>query len=806
MARVVILEEVAMKHQLIRITAMLSLLLLAAAAAAGTWSTNNFFYEPALGARGAAEHDYFETGLERVDAHLGRYKTLGDPGYTTLAEALTTIGTGTRVTLTIPAGPVPVGANTIIPDNIHLRVLQGADFQVADGATLTIQGRLEAGPYQIFSWTGTGKVDLSASPTAQFFLQWWGAKPGLSNDCKAAFDQAVAASGSTNFKTIKITKGLWRIASPLTINKTYGLGLEGDGVDTSGVWIDVGAANNGLTFGNTTPANTFQWHFKDIAFVGPSNACKNGLRFIQAHHLKMENVNLYMGTAEYGMSVEGCIWADLDVLIGHNFGGALYTGATRVTDGIHISPNAAAFPYKNNVMRLRVRGTTMRDGVVLTDTLSGANNEIGYPIIISGSLENCSRYPIYAENWTLGEIQDFYLTDLNVNYAFYLKKCRNIKITSVQAGNDSGTVCGLENSHNIKVANSRITILNIDAACRGVVVENTEIVQALNDNAPDTVYLGWTKRRSGPHALFANRMPDRVNLLPTLLNRWQSDRPDGWGVYQNTWTKCGTGQSDTTKHIAPYCAKFTTNGGTGIGSYSLSSTQLALVLGRSINFTAFGKIPAGQSFTSYPALYLNVTLPAWAASTSYKVGEEVTANGYTYLCIKAGVSGSSPPAWPTTFDAEVVDNSIIWRGTGTSSANSASTTPFTAGDVGGDWKKLIVNRYIPPNATAVSLSFYVYRQSGSNEGMVYWAEPCLMIGNQGPDSVVLSHEEMEATVLIGSNKITFGSAIPTSGWAQRGDVHFNTNATAGSSPGWVCTTAGLNGSTAVWKAMGNLAN
>ena len=61
-----------MKHQFIRITGILGFLLLAAAATAGTWSTNKFFYQPALDARGTTEKNNFDTGLNRVDAHLAK--------------------------------------------------------------------------------------------------------------------------------------------------------------------------------------------------------------------------------------------------------------------------------------------------------------------------------------------------------------------------------------------------------------------------------------------------------------------------------------------------------------------------------------------------------------------------------------------------------------------------------------------------------------------------------------------------------------------------------------------------------------
>lgn len=50
--------------------------------------------------------------------------------------------------------------------------------------------------------------------------------------------------------------------------------------------------------------------------------------------------------------------------------------------------------------------------------------------------------------------------------------------------------------------------------------------------------------------------------------------------------------------------------------------------------------------------------------------------------------------------------------------------------------------------------------------------------------------------------MTWASAAPTNGNWRQGDVVWNTSATAGGSPGWVCVTAGNPGT---WKAMANLA-
>ncbi len=161
-----------MKHQLIRISGVCCILLLAAAAMAGTWSPNNFFYQPALDARGSTEKNNFDTGLNRVDTHLGSYKTLGDPGYGTLAEALSTIGS-TNVTLTIPATTVTVGVNTTIGTNIALRVFKGGKFSVNSGVTLTINGPVDAGPYQIFA--GSGTVTLGGVST--IYDLWYATPP-----------------------------------------------------------------------------------------------------------------------------------------------------------------------------------------------------------------------------------------------------------------------------------------------------------------------------------------------------------------------------------------------------------------------------------------------------------------------------------------------------------------------------------------------------------------------------------------------------------------------------------------------------
>jgi len=154
----------------------LSILLLAAALLmAGTWTTNKFFYKPSIGASGQAQKDLFDTGMDRVDTRLGSVRYLGDQDYTTIAEALTTIGS-TETTLVIPAeqGSVALAGHTTVPANVQLVVLKGAYFTLGS-YNLTINGPVEAGPYQIFDDSGAGAVTMTG--TSNIYDDWFDSPP-----------------------------------------------------------------------------------------------------------------------------------------------------------------------------------------------------------------------------------------------------------------------------------------------------------------------------------------------------------------------------------------------------------------------------------------------------------------------------------------------------------------------------------------------------------------------------------------------------------------------------------------------------
>jgi hypothetical protein len=87
-----------------------------------------------------------------------------------------------------------------------------------------------------------------------------------------------------------------------------------------------------------------------------------------------------------------------------------------------------------------------------------------------------------------------------------------------------------------------------------------------------------------------------------------------------------------------------------------------------------------------------LTSVKWAASTVYQPFQYVRPtikNGFNYLCITGGTSGGSEPAWPTTIDATVNDNGIIWK-----CRPDGEKVPFAIGLVNGVESVVINQAYI----------------------------------------------------------------------------------------------------------------
>jgi hypothetical protein len=96
---------------------------------AGTWTANDFLYKPSLGARGEAEKHTYDSGLDRVDARLGKEIWVGDPNYGSTLQAAVGVIDSDSVILRVPAGAHEISADLTIPANITLKVERGRTWR-----------------------------------------------------------------------------------------------------------------------------------------------------------------------------------------------------------------------------------------------------------------------------------------------------------------------------------------------------------------------------------------------------------------------------------------------------------------------------------------------------------------------------------------------------------------------------------------------------------------------------------------------------------------------------------------------------
>lgn len=206
--------------------------------------------------------------------------TVGDTGYGSstndLAGALTNIGESTQCVLVVPKGSTCVGNNLTITSNIHLRVERGATITLATGTTLTINGSLEAGPYQIFSRTGTGTVAWGAySKNDHALVNWYGATgDGVTNDTSAfqwAIDSVINTGSSAPVTELHGVPGCTYRVGELIVNPTgWGSDIYGN-IDMRGATLKINAVTNtylmkfmGNYAGNSVLRNAKLMGFVDV--------------------------------------------------------------------------------------------------------------------------------------------------------------------------------------------------------------------------------------------------------------------------------------------------------------------------------------------------------------------------------------------------------------------------------------------------------------------------------------------------------------------------------------------------------------
>ena len=109
--------------------------------------------------------------------------------YASFATAISTIG-ATETTLVIPS-QIAVTDNATVPATLQLKFLRGGSLNISNTKVVTINGHVDAGPYQIFE--GAGSVSFGAGSVKEAYPEWWGADNSGATSSTSAFNATLAS-------------------------------------------------------------------------------------------------------------------------------------------------------------------------------------------------------------------------------------------------------------------------------------------------------------------------------------------------------------------------------------------------------------------------------------------------------------------------------------------------------------------------------------------------------------------------------------------------------------------------------------
>jgi hypothetical protein len=220
----------------------------------------------------------------------------------TLNDAISQIGSN-KAAIVIAPGTWTISNNVTFPNTTTVIIPQGTTLNVASGKTITFNGDIITGIYQIFS--GSGTATINKNPV--IYPEWWGALGDGSTDDTTAITTAIAASSGKKLLFTKTTYIVDTIALDETaddfIIEGSSLGvtlkLKASATDTM-FKINVGQANSALYTENVI--------IKNITFDGNrSNQTDNNIyifNMFQCAHFEFNNV-VFKET--YGKDV---LWLD----------------------------------------------------------------------------------------------------------------------------------------------------------------------------------------------------------------------------------------------------------------------------------------------------------------------------------------------------------------------------------------------------------------------------------------------------------------------------------------------------------------
>lgn len=190
-------------------------------------------------------------------------RDFGTPSQTTLQAALDLIGVSER-TLVLTPGTWSITSDMTVNAHIRLKMERGAVLAVATGKTLTINSCIEAGPYQIFSWAGTGSIVLSSN-VERVRPEWFYTGSGAYTDAFNKAFASIAVGAELFLQPHSYTVGPLTCAKAIRINA--GLGAGSNAYGFGAVLRPAGAQTHVLKWGGASTSDADFVHGGKISHV-----------------------------------------------------------------------------------------------------------------------------------------------------------------------------------------------------------------------------------------------------------------------------------------------------------------------------------------------------------------------------------------------------------------------------------------------------------------------------------------------------------------------------------------------------------
>ncbi|MBW3571031.1 MAG: glycoside hydrolase family 55 protein [Gemmatimonadetes bacterium] len=563
---------------------------------------------------------------------------------------------------------------------------------------------------------------------------------GVTDDTTAIRD-AIAAVPYGG--TLYIPTGKFRVTDTITINKP--ISIVGSG-SASAMWLDLNSTTKtgvviGLLAGDSAAENQT---YANFGIFGPSGSCRYGLGVYHCHRARFENVHVRPGSSEHAVVVGGCLLTRFNFIVQNNSldgypdNSGTWNGAgILVADLRTFSSTPSTMPTNACVFDCIVEGGEGGGLAFQPQDQSGGNNAI------------------------TGTYEGFWVSSGSVygtGYALYIDGCLGFDLYDLHVeANVNGTL--IKNS-------SSFTIRDSGFFSTGTQLEKLTL-QSCADFTINRITVGYltiepTCVRYEVENVVGQKNPySQPRRQDSFLSTFQ-DTSQG-GIVAATGM-----QRFTAENLVP-------NGDLsrwplGFGYLGMQPTLVRTGADQTDTAHRFNRYAAEVSGGAASGFSTRATLAFGVHDPTQYLNQPITV----WADIKR-ISGAEISLGVF----ETVTGRVRWLG------HVASTET--------EWVRAAVT-YYPQEDWFIVISpiddaAYSYYLGGVGA----------LVGVAAPMGAQSAPASFERGLQVVGKRIEYGSAAPTTGEWQAGDIMFNLAPTAGGTVGWVCTATGSPGT---WKTFG----